>query len=320
MPSRTLRGIGLKVLSTLLFSGMLALVKGFSEYPVSQLVLMRSLAALVILVIWLGANGEFPQALHTKRLGGQLARSVLGMITMFLNFAAFGLLPFADVTAINFASVPIILIVSGMLGIEPMRGLRWVAVAGGFGGVMLMLWEHFDFARSGAAEHGALGSMLAISNAVIVSFVMIQMRSLARTEHAGAVVFYFQGLSTLAAAVVLLVVAVWPPDWPAAELLRTQAWIWPKSADWFGLIMIGVLGGVAQIIMTKAYHHAEASVLACFDYAAMIWALVIGLFIFGEVPSSLVLLGAAVVIASGLLVVWREGQVGERLRATFRSA
>jgi drug/metabolite transporter (DMT)-like permease len=319
VPSRVLRGIGLKVLASLIFSVMLALVKALNDYPLSQIVFIRSFLAIGMLCIWLAASGEFPQALGTKRLRGHLLRAVAGVASVFLNFTAFRLLPFADVTALNFLAVPLILIFSALMGREPMRGIRWAAVIGGFAGTLLMLWSHFEPAGSGQSR-SLLGISATLISVCAVAVAMIQTRSLAKSEHTAAIVFYFLGLTGLVALLIYVAALVWPPNWAGAGLLQEQHWVLPSSEDLLWLGVMGASGGIGQLVMTAAFRYADASVLACFEYSAMVWALAIGILVFGEYPTALVLAGAALIIASGLVVVWCEGQVGTRLRAALRKA
>ena len=137
-----LTGIAFKIASTLFFSAMLALVKYYSAYPVSELVFFRSSFALIPLVFWLLSRGDFPRALHTKNLGGHLVRSIAGVGSMSLMFAAYGFLPLADVTAIGYAAPLLIVVFSALLLREKVTLSRWSAVMIGFAGVIVMLWEH----------------------------------------------------------------------------------------------------------------------------------------------------------------------------------
>ncbi len=97
-------------------------------------------------------------------------------------------------------------------------------------------------------------------------------------------------------------------------------WNMPLTlSDWSLLILIGILGGIGQILMTVSYRHADASLIAPFEYAQMIWAVLLGWFVFSEFPQPVVLVGAAIVIACGLFVIWREQRLG-LLRAKQREA
>src|SRR3954468_8598488 len=140
--SLMLTGIAFKIASTLFFSAMLALVKYYSDYPVSELVFFRSSFALIPLVFWLLSRGDFPRALHTKWLGGHLVRSLAGVGSMSLMFGPYGFLPLADVTAIGYAAPLLIVVFSALLLRETVSLSRWAAVMIGFSGVLVMLWEH----------------------------------------------------------------------------------------------------------------------------------------------------------------------------------
>jgi drug/metabolite transporter (DMT)-like permease len=298
-----LTGIAFKIASTLFFSGMLALVKYYSAYPVSELVFFRSSFALIPLVFWLLSRGDFPRALHTKWLGGHLVRSLAGVGSMSLMFAAYGFLPLADVTAIGYAAPLLIVVFSALLLHEKVSFSRWAAVMIGFLGVIVMLWEHLG---RDADERGAIGALCAFFAAVLVSIAMIQTRRLTKTEDTGAIVFYFQTSTTMASVLVMLLAEVWPNAAPFSAAMQSQAWVTPPLDHWGPLIALGLLGGVGQIFMTQSYRYADASVIACFDYTSMIWALAIGLIFFSEAPRGVALVGAAIIALGGLLAIYTE--------------
>ena len=306
--SRTLVGIGFKVTSVFLFTIMLTLGKAFSAYPVAQIVFFRSAFALAPVMVWLLLRGDFPRALHTKRFGGHLVRSCAGIGSMFCIFAAYAMLPLADATAIGYASPLMIVVLASIFLGERAPPLRWAAVCVGFLGVLVMLWEHLG--RTGAPDHprSATGAIVMLTAAFLIAIAMIQTRRLTRTEDTGAITFYFQSTTTVAAFLVLVAAALWPESAPGAAIMRSQAWVTPSLADWGPLILIGLLGGVGQIFMTQGYRYADASVLATFDYSSILFAVAIGFVFFGEAPSAAVLIGAALVISAGLTVVWQESQ------------
>ncbi len=301
-------GIGLKVTSVLLFTCMLTIGKAYSAYPVAQLVFFRSAFALVPLMIWLLMRGDFPGALHTKRFPGHLLRSTAGIGSMFFIFAAYALLPLADATAIGYASPLIIVVLASIFLGERAPPLRWAAVCFGFLGVLVMLWEHLGQGAAPDHQRSATGAIFMLMAAFLIAIAMIQTRRLTKTETTGAITFYFQATTTVASFCVLAAAAFWPDSAPGATLMQGQAWVAPPVADWAPLILIGLLGGVGQIFMTQGYRYADASVLATFDYSSILFAVAIGLVFFGEIPSAAVLIGAAIVISSGLTVVWQESQ------------
>ena len=285
------KAIGLKIISALLFAVMSALVRLMGEVtPVGQLVFFRSLFAIVPVVIIYAYRGEMRQAIYTKRPLGQLGRGLLSVGGMYSNFAALTRLPLADVTAIQFASPLITVGLAALILKERVRIYRWSAVFVGFVGVLIMLLPHLDPAHyTSLASAATIGAMLAVLSAFINAGTVIQTRRLTRTETTPSIVFYFSLICTIAGAATL-----------------PFGWYTPTLYELTILITLGMLGGLAHIFLTESYRFAAASVIAPFDYTSMLWALLLGYWMFGEVPTALVFVGAAIVIAAGLFVLWRE--------------
>jgi len=301
-----LAGIAYKIASTFVFACMMAIMKGLSFYPVGELVAFRSFFALIVLVIWLRRRGEFPGALRTRRVGGHLLRSLAGTGSMVMNFAAFAFLPLADVTVVGYASPLIIVILAAVWLGERVGPGRWFGVALGFCGVVVMLWEHLGTGDQGLSR-GAIGAAMALTAAFCVAVAMIQTSRLVQSEHMGAVVFYFQFTAGCVGLLIMLVGALWSSSWPLAPAIQSLAWVWPREpAHWALLIGAGLLGGLGQILMTRGFMLADASIIACFDYVSMIWILALGMVFLGEFPTLTVLLGAAIVTVAGLMVIWSE--------------
>ena len=307
-----LKGIGLKVAATLAFALMSAIIKSLAhDYPVGEVVLFRSIFALVALVAWLYSRGEFPHALRTLRPFGHIGRSIAGSGGMFANFIALSLLPLADATAFTFATPLIVVPLAAIVLRETVRAYRWSAVGLGFVGVIVMLSEHLGegFAAPGAMSGATLGAFVALGGAVSSAVAMIQTRRLTRSEATGAIVFYFSVLTAVAGALALFVAALWPAGAPGAAFAAGQRFILPSRGDLFWLASIGLLGGGGQIMMTHSYRFADASIIAAFDYVAMLWAVMLGLALFGERPSPRILLGAVIIVGAGAFVIWRERQL-----------
>ncbi len=193
-------------------------------------------------------------------------------------------------TAIQFASPLITVGLAALILKERVRIYRWSAVFVGFIGVLIMLVPHLDPAHyTSLASAAAVGAMLAVLAAFINAGTVIQTRRLTRTETTPSIVFYFSLICTIAGAATL-----------------PFAWHTPTLYELTILITLGMLGGLAHIFLTESYRLAAASVIAPFDYTSMLWALLLGYWMFGEVPTALVFVGAAIVIAAGLFVIWRE--------------
>ena len=301
-----LRGIALKVAATFVFAVMSALIKlAAARFPVSEVVLFRSAFAMLVLVAWLASRGEFPTALATRRPLGHIGRSLAGTGGMYSNFAALALLPLADATAFTFATPLMVVPLAAILLGEAVRPYRWGAVAAGFVGVTIMLSDHLG----GASDARALGSSIALLGALFSAVAMIQTRRLTQSEPTGAIVFYFSSVTLAVAGTSLIAAAFWPAGAPGEAWIRSQTFVAPGLGEAVLLAAIGLLGGMGQILMTHSYRYADASVIAAFDYVAMIWAAALGYLMFAETPTLRVLLGAAIVAGAGAYVVWRVRRV-----------
>ena len=293
------KGISFKLISALLFAAMSALVRQLGDVaPVGQMVFFRSAFAILPVVVIYALRGELMTAVRTGRPLGQLGRGMLSVCGMFTNFSALTRLPLADATAISFASPLITVALARIILKERVRIYRWSAVLVGFAGVIVMLIPHFDighYAASGAAATAAVGSLLAMASAFCNAGTVIQTRRLTQSETTSSIVFYFSLVCAIAGALTL-----------------PFAWHSPTPAELAKLVMLGILGGVAHIFLTESYRHASASVVAPFDYSSMIWALLLGYWLFGELPDALVYLGATIVAGAGLFVIWRERVLGLR--------
>lgn len=309
-----LLGIAFKMLGVLCFTIMLALARGYNEYPLAVVIFFRSFFALFVLVIWLWWQGAFPRALYTQRLPAHLFRSIAGIGSMFFTFAAFRLIPLADATAIGYVQPLLLVVLAAVFLRERLTPLRIYSVIGGFAGILVMLWEHVGGKSVQSSPDSTLGAFCAFMGALLIAVGFSQIRRLTKTEHTGAIAFYFQSTTTITAVCVLLAAAVWPIDAPMASVLRAEAWVWPRGFDWFPLISIGILGGIGQLLITQGFRYADASILAVFDYSSLVWAVLIGLLVFSEIPSAYVMFGAAIVIAAGLLVVWEENRLRKSAR------
>ena len=291
------KAIGFKLISALLFAAMSALVRQLGDVaPVGQMVFFRSAFAILPVVVIYALRGELMSAVRTGRPFGQLGRGLLSVGGMFTNFSALTRLPLADATAISFASPLITVALAAVILKERVRIYRWSAVLVGFAGVIVMLIPHFDvghYAVAGTAAVATVGSVLALISAFCNAGTVIQTRRLTQSETTSSIVFYFSLVCAIAGALTL-----------------PFAWHSPTGSELVKLIMLGILGGIAHIFLTESYRHAAASVVAPFDYTSMLWALLLGYWLFGELPDVLVYLGGAIVAGAGLFVIWRERTLG----------
>jgi drug/metabolite transporter (DMT)-like permease len=304
-------GIGFKLLSALLFTIMAALIRAVGmDAPTSQIVFARSFFALIPLMAWLAWRGEVRRALTTSRPFGHLLRGLIGVASMFLLFAALARLPLADATVLGYATPLVTVVFAAVLLRERIHIYRWSAVAVGLCGVIVALWPQLSsgalaaaLAGGAGADETATGAALALGATLLTAGAMIQIRRLTQTEGTGAIVFYF---SVTSAAMGLASVPV-------------LGWVWPEPQTALLLVAIGCVGGVAQICLTESYQHADASLIAPFEYTTILWAIGIGVLAFDDSPTAWTLVGGAIVAASGLAVALRERQLGIK-RARVRKA
>jgi drug/metabolite transporter (DMT)-like permease len=295
-----IKAVLLKLASAFLFAAMSVLVRWLgTRYPLGQVVFFRSAFAILPVVVIYAWRGELMAAIRIGRPLHHLGRGLTAVGAMFCNFSALARLPVVDATAISFVSPLITVALSAIFLKERVRIYRWSAVIIGFLGVLVMLAPHLDIGRAGTDAVAATGAILGLAGAFFSACSTVQTRSLARSETTSSIVMYFSLICTIAGLCTL-----------------PFGWLVPTWQELVALIAIGVFGGLAHILLTESYRLAQASLVAPFDYTAMLWALLLGFLVFGELPGALVYLGAAIIAAAGLFVIWRERQLGlQRARA-----
>ena len=297
---RPLRGIALKVASVICFIVMASLIKATAAHvPAGQTVFFRSFFAIPVIVIWLALRAELATGFRAANPLGHFWRGFVGTTAMGLGFAGLGLLPLPEVTAIGYAAPLLTVVFAAMFLGEEVRAFRITAVALGLAGVMIVLSPRLTVLTPDAASHReALGAALVLGSAVFAALAQVFVRKLVMTERTPAIVFWFSVTASILSLVTL-----------------PFGWVWPTRWEAMLLVTAGLLGGVGQILLTSSYREADASLVAPFDYASMIFALGIGYFVFAEVPTWTTLGGAALIVTAGILIIWREHRLGlERAR------
>lgn len=293
------RAVAFKLSAVFLFTLMAALIKATADaVPPGQAVFFRSLFAIPVIFGWLALRGELKGGVRVSNPWGHVRRGVLGTTAMGMTFAGLGLLPLPEVTAIGYATPIFTVILAAILLGERIRVIRVSAVIIGLVGVLIMLWP-----RLGGGAHledaATLGAVLILIATMARALIQIQIRQLVRTDSTSAIVFWFSMTATVLSAM------TFPFGWVVPDLATTAL-----------LISAGLMGGMAQILVTSSYRYGQASLLAPCDYASMIFAIIIGFVWFDELPTLVMLIGAALVIAGNGLVIWRERRLGlERNKA-----
>jgi drug/metabolite transporter (DMT)-like permease len=192
------------------------------------------------------------------------------------------LLPLAEATTLQF-TVPIFATILGAVILrEPTGWHRWGAVVAGFGGVLIV-------AQPGSGHIPVIGAMTGLAAAMLSATVSILLRHIGKTERPTTTVFYFSLLSVIPLAP-LFALTVQPHD----------------ATTWLFLVLIGLVGGIGQITMTSSLTLAPVAVVVPMDYSGLVWATLYGWLLFSVLPSPMTWVGAPVIVASGLYIVWRE--------------
>ena len=274
------RGILWMLATAFCFVSMDALAKYLSQsYPVLQVVWARYVFHLLILALVLGPR--LPRVARTGRLGLQFLRSLFLLGATGLFFAALSFIPLADATAIMFVAPILVTAMSVPLLGEHVGPQRWASVVVGFLGALVIIRPGSD-----AMEPAAL---LALGAASCYGFYQIATRRLSATDAPLTTLMY-------SAAVGVLVSCAVVPFF----------WVTPSPADWLAMMGLGLFGALGHFALIKAFQVAPAVTVTPFGYVNLLWAVLFGFVIFGELPDAWTVLGAAIIAASGLYILHRE--------------
>jgi len=278
-----------------MFSIMVVFAKLLSEnHSVIEIAFYRNLIASVpFLFIIFALDRREILVLRTKpTLVG--VRAVIGTISLIVTFYAYSLMPLADTTALLFTSSLFIPVLGVIFLRESVGPFRWVAVAIGFTGVIIMAQPTGDVY--------VLGIAVALCAACMHATLQIILRYLGRYESPETVSFYFFIIGTFVTALALPFVAVRPT---LAEVPL--------------LLGVGLSGALAQWLLSIAFKNAPAAVVSVFNYSGIVWATFFGWVIWNQLPVRTVVIGGTIVIASNMFVVWRESRRGRISDARFRA-
>ncbi len=277
--SATLAGIGLMLLGIFLFSCNDVLGKWMlSTYSVGQMLLIRSLAAMLLLLpfIWRERN-SFAVA---PRPGLQLLRVVLATLESVMFFWAVTYLPLADVVTFYLAGPIYVTALSALFLGEHVGWRRWSAVLVGFLGVIICL-------RPSAATL-TMPALIALAGSIFFALLMITTRTLRGTSDTVLITGITSG-----ALIFGLVTAPF-------------AWVTPSPRDIALLALLGVVAQTAHVCVNRSLKLAPASVVVPYQYTLIVWAVVLGYLVFGDVPEPLMLVGAGIIVGAGLFIFLRE--------------
>lgn len=256
-----------------------------ATYSVGQVVLIRSLAAAILLAPFLWISG--PKKLFAvERPGLQLARVVASTAEVFSFYFAVVYLPLADVMTYWLAAPIYVAAVSPLVLKEPVGWRRWSAIAIGFVGVVIALEP--------SSEALTLPALISILGSMFFAFMMISGRSLRGTPDTTLAFWQIVGAA--------LAGLVWAPF----------EWTPLKPLDMALLALLGVVAMLAHLLVNRALKLADAATVAPLQYTLLFWAILFGWLIFGDAPRLSMVLGAGLIVASGLFIFFREQQLKRR--------
>lgn len=286
-----LRGIALKVSSVLVFVVMSTSIKLAPDAATGQIVFYRSFFAMFPILAYLAATGHLGDAFRTANLPGHIARGVLGVTAMGMSFFALTRLPLPDAIALSYAMPLLVVVFSAVFLHETVRLYRWSAVVIGLAGVVIISWPKLSVlnAPEGLSAGEAHGVLAALGGATVAAAVMLLVRRLVQTERTSTIVLYFSLIASL------MGLATWPFGW--ADISWTEA-------GW--LVLSGFAGGIAQILLTQSYRHADPQAVAPFDYVSIIFGTIAGYYVFSDIPSLHTMVGSVIVVGAGIFIIWRE--------------
>ena len=284
------RGILCMVIATVLFSIAFALSKWqVAIYPPGEVVFLRSLSSLVVAAaVMLPFTGL--SVFATQRPRDHVARGLSQAISQTLTILAFSLMPLAGAVAIGF-SAPLFAALVSIVFLKERAGLaRWSALLVGFFGVLIV--------TNPGANSLTLGALFALGNAIMYGSVTVAVRGMTKTESANTLLMWQ-----------LVTVAFFQ------SFLLLFGWRLPAPIDAAMLFASGFTNAIGQYFWTQALRLAPATAVSPFYYLMLVWAMIIGFLVWGDIPTKGLLIGSAIVVASGLFLLWREARLQRSVNA-----
>ncbi len=288
---RPLLALTLRLAAALVLATMVMLVKlaGTRGVHLLELIFWRQAITLPLILGGVALIGTLA-TLRTKRFGAHVRRSLVGITGMCFVYGAVILLPLAEATTLSFTTPMFAVVLSVVWLRETVGPVRWAAVALGFAGVAIAMSP-----RANLGDISLAGVTVGLIAALMVALVSFHIQDLNRTESPQAIVAWFTALTIPITAIALpFVASVHDP------------------VTWLIVVGVGLTGALGQILLTASLRYGHAASVIIMDYSALLWATFYGWAVFDRLPTVALAFGAPLVIAAGLLIVWREHRIGRR--------
>ena len=280
MLSKSQKAVLYMVGSVICFSTMDLIVKYLNEVPFGQVLFMRFFFGMIPIFFLIPRDKIFT-FYKTKSPGLHTFRAVSGTIAIIALFIGLRNLPLADVISLTFTGPLFVTIMSVIFLSEKVGVRRWSAVAIGFVGMLFIVRPAFDEMN--------FYYVFPVIFSLGFANVAISIRSLSKTEPNYLIAFYFSLLSLLVGLATII-----------------NGWIWPTPQETFLFILLGLAGGVANLLLTQSYRLADASLVSPIKYLSLVVAIVAGYIIFSEIPKGMTLFGAGLIVVSSFIIFKRE--------------
>jgi drug/metabolite transporter (DMT)-like permease len=289
----------LKIASICLFVVMMICIKLLqNDIPIGEIIFTRALLGMMAVAGVYKLRGQFTGRFEIRSVRAHSYWALSASMAMIMWFIAITLIPLPDATAIGFAMPLLVVAMAYFVLGETVRIVRWIAILTGLVGVCIIVWPSLGVGANYGST-AAIGAALALGAAFFWALAQALLRRLTRTETSGSAVLSFS-IATMFIALLSL-----PFGWSV-----------PSASQWGLILLCGVAGGFGQLCVAESLRFAEASALAPFEYLAFPVASLAAIVIFGEYPDKHIWLGLPLVVAGGLLVIWREHQLAKRAKQT----
>ena len=287
MFTRNQLGVLYGIASVACFAMMDASVKWLDMFPVGQVLFSRFFFGLIP-ILMLVPRGEFKTFYKTSRPKLHAFRAITGTLAIIALFIALREIPLADVVSLTFGG-PIFVTLGSMFFLSEKVGIRrWLAVLIGFFGMLLIVKP--------AYEELNIYYIFPIIFCIFFACVALSIRSLSSTEPNYRIALYFSLLSMIVGLFTL-----------------PFGWVMPNKFELFLLIFTGLVGSVANILLTVSLRYAEASLVTPTKYLNLVFAILLGYFIWSEIPKLLTLVGAGLIIISSVIIFMRESELKKKV-------
>ena len=287
MLTRNQLGVLYGIASVACFAMMDASVKWLDMFPVGQVLFSRFFFGLIP-IFMLVPLCEFKNFYKTSRPKLHAFRAITGTLAIIALFIALREIPLADVVSLTFGG-PIFVTLGSIFFLSEKVGIkRWLAVLIGFFGMLLIVKP--------AYEELNIYYIFPIIFCIFFACVALSIRSLSSTEPNYRIALYFSLLSMIVGLLTL-----------------PFGWVMPNKFELFLLIFTGLVGSVANILLTVSLRYAEASLVTPTKYLNLVFAILLGYFIWGEIPKLLTLVGAGLIIISSVIIFMRESELKKKV-------